>query len=121
MGLAFGGATLLSTVLLNNSGVRRLFGVPLAKPDPITASKPVAQYAAPRNPNAPVAVEKTGTQSIRAGFDSLIKSVKDQTSSVMPTTEQNAKAEKARKQRIQKAEAEAAAQREQDFINRYKK
>jgi len=119
MGLAFGGSTLAASALLNMNTVRRLLRIPLAYDD--TPTKPVATYTAPRDPTAPVAVEKTGTQSIRAGFDNLIKSAKEQGSSIMPTGQKKDQEEKARKQRIQKAEEMAAAQRERDFINKYKK
>lgn len=60
MGLAFGGATLVTTLLLNNPTVRASFGIPPLEKPKLTSSD--LSYTAPRGVITPEAAGEAGKQ-----------------------------------------------------------
>lgn len=129
MGVAFGVATLATTVCLNNNAVRRILSIPELEP-PVASVDPAANptspapgtehltpmYEAPRK-------TQTLTEKMSSSFDDAKKAVSDKMASAggaMSSTAEE-KAEKRRKEQIRKMEEKRLQQERDHFEAKYKK
>lgn len=140
MGLSFGLATLINTLILNNNAVRRSLGIPLlvredprAKPLPATAAA-VHQTAAataasasansaklvyePPRPQQPVSLRDKISRNIGEAKKAAAQKMGDMTGQAGVSAQE--KADKRRKEQLRNLEAKRRDQEREHFESKYK-
>lgn len=131
MGLSFGLATLINTIILNTNSIRRALGIPPLERRPATASQPAIHpapgqqapgsqqpiYEAPRPQQAVSMRDKLARQ-----IDAAKKMASEKMGGVTgnATTSMEEKAERRRKEQIRKAEEKRRQQERDHFQSKYK-
>lgn len=127
MGLAFGGATLFTTLLLNNAAVRARLGIPpldIQKPDTSKIS-----YTAPRGVITPEAAGEAGKapkvdSSWKTSIQDTVKYAKEKldssTQNLPGQGQMEDRAERKRRDNLKKKEGERRDQQKAAFNEKYK-